>query len=390
MNKKFKVIIAIVAIGIIGSAVFYACKKEDTLETNAKVQKSMSENDLQAYEFYTPSESEMQEKLLSFANYVNKSEEYVMPNTELKEVIWLMETFFNIGVCEKQKYFVAQSDSKKNYQIKVSFENEGNNIRIKGEEFQIRYLELLRKVIEEICPKFALDFGDVYVSNIDYASYTLTLDMDVLYGTKGEGDFDALGRNIIINPNNPVHLYNSYPNVFDIADFYPKNYVDRGPDSWIIDSTGASKYIRDADMEKMLNPRFVMYTPINIIHRKLVMDISWYNIHTYQDEVIYYEGSYHNPVTKTPALSRSEYEQYGTKYRDYIYMELYPKVPSDYSPLYACCFYLEAQLVSMNPPDYLWQTFGIEYICQFSTSILTAAVQMIRFEDKYATAYLKY
>ncbi|MDR2410997.1 MAG: hypothetical protein LBE13_23205, partial [Bacteroidales bacterium] len=70
-----------------------------------------------------------------------------------------------------------------------------------------------------------------------------------------------------------------------------------------------------------------------------------------------------------------EYEEYGIKYRDYIYNRLYPNVSQGYSPLKACCFFLWDMVTSMGSHTYLWQDFGIEYICQFSTYIPPALAQ---------------
>jgi hypothetical protein len=384
------VVFAISIIMFIGSGIFYACKKEDTLKTDVKVQKSMEDDDLRAYEYYTPEESQMHGKLLSFAKCVNDKAEYITPNIELKEAIWLMEAFFNIGVCEKQKRFVKQSDSKRNYQIVVPFKGEGNNIQINGKDMGLLYSKLLQNIVEEICPEFALDFGDVYVSKIDYASRTLTLDIDVLYGTKGEYAFGQSGREIMIGPNNRPFLYLK-PEVINLSDFYPRFPSYNNPDDlWIRDTIAASRYHRDPYMEQILNNIYSYYTPINIIHAKLMMKIRWSDLSFYQNEIVQCRGSYSNPVIQTPSLNTSEYEKYGEKYRDYIYNEVYPIVLSaypSYSPFKACCFFLSEQLVSMNPPHYVWHTFGIEYLCQFSKELPTTIAPMIRFENPCFTVF---
>jgi hypothetical protein len=386
--KKFS--LGLIAIVIAGGTIFYACKKENKLETsNVKLQKTMEgEDNLKAYEYYTPGESEMQENLLSFANCVNYPQEYAMPNMALKEAIWLMEAFFNIGLCEKQKYFADQFISKKNYQIIIPFEGEGNNISINGAVFQERYSGLLQNVVQDICPEFALDFGDVYVSRIDYASQTLTLGMDVLYGTKGEDIFDRLGRKKIIDPNQAAELH-SQPGVFNFSNFY---HYNQGPDSWIARRTLYSEplYLRDPTMEKILNNCPLYRSPMNIIHdTTLTMGLSFWDYNVY--EFIHESYALDDPMSgKTPSYFISDYEYYATKYRDYIYNDLYSNIPSSYSPLYACCFFLLDPLPSSPLYCYwLWQDFGIEYICQFfNPDLLTAVRATIQYEHPYAQAYL--
>lgn len=51
-----------------------------------------------------------------------------MPDIKLKEAIWYLEAFFNIGVCQKQSYYADVMDLTKTYLFTVPFLDEDNGM----------------------------------------------------------------------------------------------------------------------------------------------------------------------------------------------------------------------------------------------------------------------
>jgi hypothetical protein len=206
--------------------------------------------------------------MLNLANCVNYPEEHILPNTELQEAVWFMETFFNMGICEKQKQFVEHTHSKKRYSINVPVEKYNDKeIVLKGQDLQMIYRDVLWKIVTDICPEYALNFGDVYVDAINTGQ--VVIGIDVLYGTKSEHKFSTTGRKKILPPGDYPPPY-PYPNTAYavLGDFHFYDKPDE--DGWVVDYTKyhrdacPSAYCRDEFMETRLNLK-PCFTATNIV-----------------------------------------------------------------------------------------------------------------------------
>ena len=372
------IVVAAVAVTCISAGIFYGCKKDNPLENGSgKLLKSMYGDNLQEIEYYTPEESTVNERLMQFANYMNKSQDYPMPNMELKEAVWFAETFFNIGVCEKQRYMPENSTNKKTYTLSVSFEEMEGNVFLKGNVLQEKYINLLENIVTEICPDFSLNFGDVFVQSVNYASKTIELGLTVLYGTKGHKAYDEVGRPVIVNQNTSMGYLASYPQprTYTRSDFISGG---NGPDPWV---KTRDEYLRDTLMELLLNQRRISTIITNITHYKKMTDFDVRSGGCSGSGAasgscscrlpIHKHGLYSTcPLYNSPLLTDREYLQFATTYRNIIYNgnsnmnSLVQDIPSGYSPLYACTFFIDYYPVSMDDsPQSIWQDFGVEYTC---------------------------
>ena len=371
---------AITTMAII-STFFFACQKDHTDTMGIKLHKSMDTEYLQAFEDYTPNESTVSEQLLTFTNYVNNPIENPMPNMELKEAVWFAETFFNIGICLKQKQYVEHSNATTTFTITVPFEEQEGEILLNGAILQEQYNNMLNTVVITLCSESSLDFGDVYVKAIR-ANNTVDIGLDVIHGPKGERCFLEKGINMII-PQNEIVLY---PNSPDPVSFNIAGFHDRfaGPDTWLYAEKNylMTSYYRDPHMELVLNNYHIpnAVTGIKHVKKMTAFDIGLpmgYNagcqhlpapcmetIHAHGENGIY-------AINITPLLTKAEYKQYGRWYRDYIYSDVYPtlNLSADEIPFRAACFFLFRKETGMFPNQLLWQEFGIEYTCRVTDKI---------------------
>ena len=451
MTKKRVIILGVIISMITSAGVFYACKKDnENAILGNKEQKVMGSimgiEDLRELEYYTPEAEGLSDKLLQFANYVNKpTADNPMPNMEIKEAIWFMETFFNIGVCEKQKQFVDYTHSKKSYYITIPLVNgtgtgwnpivinpdvpgnpevpNGEGIYLKGSMLQSQYRNLLRTIVTEICPEYALNFGDVYVKSITAAG--VTLGIDVMYGQKCDHEYE--GRYKIIEPTQGAWFPFNYPDpgVFMLSAFYG---IGKGPDPWLdIPYSGMLGYLRDPYMEYTLNRNFTQREVINIIHCQnermspfTLSPLGQSNnlactgsgaalgscnciqvIHKHAnglDGCSFWDRVY-STITipakpATPLLTKSEYESFGNLYKNYIYANLCNNIPQGYEPLYAACFHGWDRGLSLgNYAVASWQHFGVEYIVKFVEKEgdpyrLELCIHMLIFKDPLVAPYL--
>ena len=384
---------------LISAGIFTACKKDTTDTIGIKMHKSMEEADLQEFEYYKPAESTVNEQLLTFTKYVNNPTENPMPNMELKEAVWFAETFFNVGVCEKQRFIAEQTDAKKTYTIAIPFEETDDGwILLKGEILQECYINLLRNVVMEICPEFSLNFGDVFVQSIN-ADNTITLGLTVLYGAKAHKAYDEIGRPVIVTQNDRIYYYSAYPDprTYTRSDFV---FIPMSPDPWV---KGLECCLRDNQMELLLNQRRISNVITNIIHYKEMTDLFTYGGGCSGSGAasgscncilsIHKHGLYSScPLHETPLLTREEYREYAAIYREVIYNgysmngynnSLVHDIPSGFSPLYACAFFLDYFPVSMDREQNIWQDFGIEYICDNSSFDLRSYAVKIIYEEEW-------
>ena len=391
-------------------SIFYGCKKDPVNGdvVNIKARGDVALEDLREYEHYTPDEIMVNEKLLLFTNYVNHPEEFPMPNMEIKEAIWFMETFFNMGVCEKQKQFVDYSHSKRNYSITIPFEWNGNGMFLNGQYLQEVYHNLLNTVAQDILPEYALNFGDVYVQEVNAG--TVIIGIDVMYGSKKEKSFDEEGRIKIVSSNYPF-VY--YPFTADPTTFQKSNFLkmgkgdknDKNAAPWLSDKNGAIIYCRDFYMESVLNSEYIFYTPTSVEHcgndRMAKLDIGYLSYRCDGSGVasgscdcslwmIHKHGCIQScPANETPLLTKNEYIFYGKQYKNYIYANLCNNIPAGYSPFLADCFFLWTNYVSMDYPELFWQDFGLEYICIFGDIIgVESCRDNVIYMDPIAVPYL--
>ena len=169
------------------TVVYYGCNK-DGENSLVKQHKCITEDELWEFEKYTPAESTISEKLHLLNNYVNLPNEYSMPNIELKEAVWFLEAYFNIGVCHKQKHPMKYAEGRKKYFIDIPFERldstDGEEILIlDGNALQQEYISLLGSIVNEVCTEYAINFGNVFVQSINADGF-VRLGIEVLYGPK--------------------------------------------------------------------------------------------------------------------------------------------------------------------------------------------------------------
>jgi hypothetical protein len=87
---------------------------------------------------------------------------------ELSKAIWIMESFFNIGICDKTKLFCDEATNSEKYELSLNFIYDKNsNIMIIGNDLQTKFHKLLNTIINDICPEYAMEFGDVYVNSLN-------------------------------------------------------------------------------------------------------------------------------------------------------------------------------------------------------------------------------
>ena len=374
MRNRF--FLGLIALGLVAAGTFQNCKK-DPIESakDAKIKGANAAGvDLRECEKYTPNLGTLDDKLLLFTNYVNLPGAFPMPNIEVKEAVWFMETFFNLGICEKQREFVEHTHSKKSYQFVTSWEYDNSgDIVLHGENLQTHYRTLLATIVEEILPEYALNFGDVYVKSIDDVGKVITFGMDVHYGQKSGDEFDIIGRKKIIQPNFPIV-------------FYP---FANPPDKIYISSINQDGTTRDPYMEALLNNEIILHTVTSVVkYDKWKYSNYWPNIDDRCDgsgaaqgscdcplEEIHLHGMYYScPMwDKFILLTKSEYIYYVKKYRDYIYANLCNNLANEYpgySPYLAGCkFKKNVKTSTMDYGHITFQDFGLEYICIFGDFI---------------------
>ena len=399
---------ATVFVAVASILLFYGCKKEG--DNLIKQHKMLEGDELKEYEKYTPSEATVGDKLLMFTNYVNDYDA-LMPNMELKEAVWFMETFFNIGVCEKQKQFVEYTHSKKTYLLNIPI-NEWNEdaIILNGTALQARYREVLLQIVTEICPEYSLNFGDVYVNAVN--DNRVTIGITVLYGTKGEHKFSSTQTRWKILPENkPVQAYPSH--WFGVpplrtylvwSDFYSPYFFPskQGGDDWILKINRGDKftdfYLRDSAMEIVLNREPLLMTPTAIVHYKKMRDdvTNYPNWRVpYISDIIWanypQQGNPPGYLPKTPSLTATNYQYYGQIYKDYIYEYLCNDFVKDgypnHSPFLAGCFYLGNHLPCLDCSDPLWQDFGLEWIAIFEPTPIPDGVYEIFYRHDMFLCY---
>ena len=384
-NTFFSTKTATVALLLI-STLFFACKKDTLTE---KLHKYSTTESLYEIELYTPGEDVAGEKLVAFANYVNHPADYHMPNMELKEAVWFMETFFNVGICDKQIRIASQYEYKTQHRITVAFTtNDDGEILLNGEMLQTRYNQLLATIVRGVNEAKALNLGDVYVSSINEAAKIVILEIDVLWGEpvppESAGGDVWNPRRIFLAKNQNASLYFNYhpidlsnPNVvrpYAVSSFLP---AGTGADGLWLPQVLASiplNYCRDTFMQDMLNSRVYSGKIYNVTnqHRKLLHQPIYENgYHTITscpnngDPCLVSNHAHGSNsggprITRTPAITNAEFVNFGNMYKDEIYANM-PWMPLGYFPLYGTCFYLFYNDNTFWFSQLVFQMYGIEY-----------------------------
>ena len=357
--KKFRYIIAAVFVVIMGTTIFYGCEKENNNSkiNNIKVQKSI--NEFTQYESYTPNNSEIVSLLLDMTNYMNHSEEFTMPDIELSKAIWLMESFFNIGVCNKQNLLCKQRLNSITYTFAVGYEiDEFGNYLLNGSELQSEYHQTLCSIINNICSEYAMDFGDIFVNEIRIDENIIFFGIDVNYGIKADEEEYFLPVRCFASINEPLFI-GPTQNVNYPASSYNDDYIYIHP--------MCCGSVRDVAMEKVLNCRFLLGYCSNVIK----FERYFLNIYHSNFSIEHYSGgsapgdfvahNHENLFSRTGSgeLTPSEYLYYGDVYRDSIYAKMVQDIPSGFIPYKAACFYFCFWPVSMVHPTLDFHNFGI-------------------------------
>ena len=344
-----------VAATVMSAGLFFACQKDNkgTLDGKRKV---LDEFELKGLEFYTPDETVMGDKMISFTNCMNYPDEYPMPEEmEIREAIWCMETFFNIGVAAKQEHGVEYVDARKTYYFTVpltAVEEDGvTEMLLNGEELQAVYKDVLITIKSEMDDENAINFGDVFVHALNLSGGYAEFGLEVLWGPARKSGVEEA----------PVHLHSMLKITPSSASalHYPGNK-----------SSFKFPYpygVEDEGMVATLNQTRVYLGAVSIVNvKKWSGAEAYYNPYTAVTTAI----DYHIIDTIT-------YTYFGKPYSGYIWTTIWPSVLADqqlqsysfypelqyFEPLWAFCDLHLAKNADGNRQ--VQHTYGLERICQF-------------------------
>jgi hypothetical protein len=363
-----KIILAVTAIAVIGTGIFNGCKKDPVEITNDSknhaMLKSMTDDGLWEFEIYTPEESFVEEKLSLINECVNNPEGNPLPNMELKEAVWFLETYFNLGVCNKQKHAVQYVNSRKTYLMPVSLAEESSEdgIFLDGLQLQIMYNEILNTIVTEVCSEYAINFGDIYVHSI--SSNAVTLGLGILYGPQEvEAAHPYRFKQIVdlntnmIYPADPAEIRQYEYHEIPVRDLY----YEEG--------------IRDEFMEYVLNQKRSRFMPTGVrdLHGpcKVPSYQDYMNTLQFPYDITSFPLNSDEYTYLTPYLSEDDYVSFGEKYRDYIYNVILPvqrkcKVihgMGGEQPLWGRCDWV-INRISGSENSIVMHEFWIEKACQ--------------------------
>jgi hypothetical protein len=348
MKKLFLSGIITVAILAVTGVIFNACKKDgESLDHSGKMHKSGFE-DLLAFEYYTPSEGTMKEKFLSMTNYMENPSEYSMPNMELKEAIWFLEAYFNMGICYKQEYSCKDDNLKKTYQFTVPFEGMwGDDVFLNGEILQAEYSAILASIKSNILPEYAVNIGNVYVRSVNSSQQKIELGIDLFYGHKSGDE---------VTEFEPIFF--RYKKMVGPST-YMESYPNDGPEPANILFSDTC----DPCMTAILNQARTSLAPVGIVE---VDDIKCDHL-TYA--FIMHVETLHDFI---PAQPKGSYVSHGKNYRDYIWTNLVPQVPAGYFPYKASA---EWDTYTIDPVHHSRLGFEIKLICSNYVDPATLCMQ---------------
>jgi len=163
-NKKIIVSLssAVIAL-VVAGGLFYACNKDpENSIRGSKMMGNLGASSLQEYENYTPSETIIEGKLLLINNCVNNPDA-VMPNMELKEAVFFLEAYFQLGVCQWQEYAPESVDARQTYFMEIPISTSNGEIILDGVVLSQQYRSLLTTIVTTIFSEYAVNIGDVFV-----------------------------------------------------------------------------------------------------------------------------------------------------------------------------------------------------------------------------------
>jgi len=349
------------AIILVAGVTFYACKKDsENAVFGSKIMGILGDDGesgrpFPQYENYTPAESTIEGKLLQINNCVNNVEGYVMPNMEIKEAVWFLEAYFNIGVCQKQELPAKYVNKERTYYMEIPISESDGEIILHGEVLQQRYRSVLTEIVTTICSEYAINFGDVYVKSL--TADNVIFGLDIMYGPKGTIEAIPEREEMPYEiPFNTKKIIGSY--------FNPLLYPADGPECPIArfrnGYPGSPAVLSDPGLEAMLNKEKTWWVPVEVtnlgsrrIHANIKPDIDFvYNIK--------------RQFLEDVELEESDYSTYGNSYRDIIYQDrkLQNQVPAGYEPLSAFGWILGVWKNLENKYQ-VYHEFGIQSYCKF-------------------------
>ena len=348
MKNKKLVFPAVIAMMVMGVSVFYACKKDldSGRSVNSQSLKGLVTENVRMfpqYENYTPLESILEERLLMINNCVN-NETLEMSDMELKEAVFFLEAYFNLGVCQWQKRSPKNMNMQETYSFTVPLIEGGTGaaLILKGEVLKNAYVDMLQYIVTSIFPEYAVNYGDVFVQNINLANGSVTLAMDVCYGdpmNEGEEDeveeleaiqtsyYPCLGtfrRSIVSDINDPGGNY--------VMLIYPGTFPNN-PYKYAVYNFENSE-TKDVGMTLVINQKKTEMVPmgINVVNKQEEMiGNSCYSESVYRTTIIQFDLDFYNICgSGTGANAKT----YGSAYRDHIWNNM---CPTGKTPLEAVC-----------------------------------------------------
>ena len=360
--------ILIMAVAIAVSGLFSACKKDAVKSiTGSKENQLMfashggtehAERLFLGYENYTmPAESVLSEKLSLIDRCMSNPDENILPDMELKEAVWFLETYFNAGVCQKQEYSVEVDKYQETFLITVPLvAGTGTNMFLSGKDLKWEYRNMVKTIVHNVFPEYAVNIGDVYVHALNGASVTLGL--EIFYGHKVQKDGD--GEPCPVFLRKIATDLNINPVVYPTWRFFPQNDF---PYQYGTVRKLLGQTIDDIGMNVVLNQTIISLVPGGIIHPP--EEVAWrdpiinthgngsYSIHPTLDTWLTFDRNFYDDRTNGSNFDKS----YGEIYRDDIWNYLLPSCP----PMCAVPFKAGCKLVitSNGNRANVYHTWGI-------------------------------
>ena len=350
MKRIYKGAIALTIAGVVAGSMFYACTKDGN-EKNRKDALPTGTTALSEYENYVPETATVYEKLVQIMKCVNNPNGNHMPNMELKEAVWFLEAFFNIGVCSHQQYAMDSVIGRQEYVISVPVASWNNEqIMLDGNVLQTRYINLVDDIISGLCSEYTINFVDMYVVSTNPDANEVVLGITALYGRKSHKSF-AVEK--IASPSHyPGKLLCPVPHLR----FSPR---------------AIELPVRDPGMEATINQDRIPYV------------VGLHNVYNYMDDDMITVPIYRELVARMNnnliLLKAGTWEQFATGYRDDIYRNLpyYENfLPNNsplqvYAPLYAFCEVHFDKTTIVDPIGLVYEgeayhRFGLEYVHHIS------------------------
>ena len=345
--RKISILAATAAV-VVSAGMFISCTKDgETLGGKRKVAET---TELGMYEDYFPEESIVHEKLLQITEYMNEPGAE-MPDMELKEAVWFLEAFFNIGLCSHQEYSMGEVVGRKTYEIDIPYTNReedgtGEGLFLNGMFLQERYRNLLNEIIAELFGEYVVNFGDMYVQELFPEGKLVRLSMTVLYGHKCAGEGDS--RFKILKIATPWDTPILAKETSGMLDYTPRELSSGGKTDW--------------GMEKILNQESIYHFPWGIKKHSEMANPDYYNNSSVWDMVC--KESIIDMDKPIWEFNHVSWKYDAPVYRDYIFNDLSPTLPYCYEPFWACCIVYYKPFSPSGHKGTVLHNFGIEWVYQ--------------------------